>query len=213
MGVNRQQSSMTQVVANEINRAQEVLHLVLQPQVLPTNVAYAWQVAQDQLAQQVAQELNEDFMRRLAAFIQTRNLSEETARDTAVLAILKLISQILERIIQNAPAAVQSPAERVMAEIERALRAAPTASSSASPTGAPAQEMQHLNQQDRAPTTSLSSSSTPAPVQVAWAEMQQHCSQPNRGPTTSLPFPSTAAPGRGMSRDAAPQSAGQSCSW
>merc|ERR1712048_1153281 len=172
MGVNRQQSSMTQVVANEINRAQEVLHLVLQPQVLPANVAYAWQVAQDQLAQQVAQELNEDFMQRLAAFIQTRNLSEETARDTAVLAILKLISQILERIIQNAPAAVQSPAERVMAEIERALRAAPTASSSASSTGAPAQEMRRLNQQDRAPTASLSSSPTPAPAQVAWAEMQ-----------------------------------------
>merc|ERR1712048_61064 len=111
----------------------------------------------------------------------------ETARDTAVLAILKLISQILERIIQNAPAAVQNSAERVMAEIERALRAAPTASSS--------------------------DSSTPAPVQGAWAEMQQHCSQPNRGPTTSLPSPSTAAPGRGMSRDTAPQSARQSCSW
>merc|ERR1712048_403601 len=125
----------------------------------------------------------------------------------------KLISQILERIIQNAPAAVQNSAERVMAEIERALRAAPTASSSALSTGAPAQEMQHLNQQDRAPTTSLSDSSTPAPVQGAWAEMQQHCSQPNRGPTTSLPSPSTAAPGRGMSRDTAPQSARQSCSW
>merc|ERR1712032_767715 len=145
------------------------------------NVAHAWQVAQDQLAQQVAQELNEDFMRRLAAFMETRNLSEETARDTAVLAILKLISQILERIIQNAPAAVQSSAECVMAEIERAVRAASIASSSAS--------------------------STPAPEQVARAEMQQHCSQPNRGPTISLSSPSTAAPGRGMSRDAAPQSA------
>jgi hypothetical protein len=195
-GLQSGHGSMTTVVTEEVQRATQVLHLVLQPgsrsstpsavgaptepetapstqsesvptgieaawqsvqslfavgaarapqaapstqsESVPPGVEAAWQSVQSQVAHQVNEEVNTEFIQALAAFIEARNMSEESARNTAALVILKKIRNIIADIIAGYPADVHSAADRVMGEIDKRLAAAgegtagPTTSSSTS---------------------------------------------------------------------------------
>jgi len=109
-----------------------------QSETVPPGIEAAWQSAQSQVAHQVNVELNGEFIQALAAFIEARNMSEGSARNTAAFAILKKIRKIVTDIIAAYPADVHEASNRVMSEIEKRLAATgegtagPTTSSSAS---------------------------------------------------------------------------------
>jgi len=114
----------TQVVTQTVVAAQNTqMQVWLNPtnSDIPAHMQGPWRELCQEMATQVQQALNEEFMKRLCDALASKGLDEETLKDTVLLIVLKKIRNLLDKVLSQFPADVTDKANRVMDEIDAEL--------------------------------------------------------------------------------------------
>jgi len=121
-------TTQTQVVQQTVMQAQNTqMQVWLSPTSnshIPAHLQKPWASLCQQMQTEVQQALNKEYMDKLCAAMEPKQLDDETLKDTVLLIVLQKIRNILDKILSQFPPGITEEANRVMDEIDKELKGA-----------------------------------------------------------------------------------------